>query len=643
MRQRPNLPFFYFFIFILSLFFIGIPSVAATTVTIGDVCSEKTVTATIMINDVKDVASATIKLSYDPSIIVVASIGNSDFPAFIPNIAFAEEGWVMMTGFKTGGGLSGDVKFAEITIAPRGSAGQISKLDLNVEKLSDSGWKPISASVVDGHFGVVDCDALNDCYTYRTGCEDRIFYCSGGRCRYRSANKHTDYYGKWVEYCSGDTVRKHRRFYDYYCEAKKCTAHGSWTDDQLVENCNDHDGWYDTGKTQWVTTKEYDCKYDQKEQKEQEYRDFSCSSGSCTHEVSGTPKWLDTGKTRTLNKADGTDCGSDYYDDFVNYCKSDSVWKHRLFHDFSCSSGSCTDHKCWTDDQLVENCSDHDGWYDTGKTHWVQDAENECLEKEQKEQEYRDFSCSAGSCEYCITGTKWVETGKTRDRIRKIDVSPERWKMNTSEEKQFSALATLTSGGTENVTLKASWSSSDTSVLEHLEGGRFRAKNKGTAEIFATYCEEKDNSTVIVIPPPTPTVSISTDKEEYHAGDTMSVTINFKNPTSDSIKTYFVWHLGLLDFGYWAPMMLTELTLPPNSDKTYIIPIAIGNWGMIEINARWYVAILETTVPYKIISQDTADWKYAPTKQGYEEKTPEEIAKEITKKIKNVEFQAFQA
>ena len=524
MRQRPNLPFFYFFIFILSLFFIGIPSVAATTVTIGDVCSEKTVTATIMINDVKDVASATIKLSYDPSIIVVASIGNSDFPAFIPNIAFAEEGWVMMTGFKTGGGLSGDVKFAEITIAPRGSAGQISKLDLNVEKLSDSGWKPISASVVDGHFGVVDCDALNDCYTYRTGCEDRIFYCSGGRCRYRSANKHTDYYGKWVEYCSGDTVRKHRRFYDYYCEAKKCTAHGSWTDDQLVENCNDHDG-----------------------------------------------------------------------------------------------------------------------WYDTGKTHWVQDAENECLEKEQKEQEYRDFSCSAGSCEYCITGTKWVETGKTRDRIRKIDVSPESWKMNTSEEKQFSALATLTSGGTENVTLKASWSSSDTSVLEHLDGGRFRAKNKGTAEIFATYCEEKDNSTVIVIPPPTPTVSISTDKEEYHAGDTMSVTINFKNPTSDSIKTYFVWHLGLLDFGYWAPMMLTELTLPPNSDKTYNIPIAIGNWGMIEINARWYVAILETTVPYKIISQDTADWKYAPTKQGYEEKTPEEIAKEITKKIENVEFQAFQA
>jgi hypothetical protein len=47
----------------------------------------------------------------------------------------------------------------------------------------------------------------------------------------------------------------------------------------------------------------------------------------------------------------------DYYDDWVNYCKGDSVWKHRLFHNFSCDGGSCTDHVSWVDDQLVENCS----------------------------------------------------------------------------------------------------------------------------------------------------------------------------------------------------------------------------------------------------------------------------------------------
>jgi hypothetical protein len=48
---------------------------------------------------------------------------------------------------------------------------------------------------------------------------------------------------------------------------------------------------------------------------------------------------------------------------------------------------------------------------DTGNTRWV-DA-NKCEEKEQKEQEYRDYKCSAGSCNYSINDTKWVDTGNT--------------------------------------------------------------------------------------------------------------------------------------------------------------------------------------------------------------------------------------
>jgi len=330
-----------------------------------------------------------------------------------------------------------------------------------------------------------NCNAKDGGYAYSNGCEIRDYYCKSNEegCKYKYSGRHTDYYDDWVNYCKGDEVWKHRLFHDFYCDGGKCKDHTSWRGDQLVENCNDKDGWYnkgnsysccdgdkkctcqdqeyrdyycfetsctykvtdtrtkktnckdcndyngwyDTGKTKWVTTKEYACKYDQKEQKEQQYRDYYCSGGSCTYKITKT-QWIDTGNTRTVNKEDGTDCGSD-------------------------------------------------GWFDTGETKWVENA-NPCYEKEQKEQEYRDYYCSGGSCTYEVKNTRWIDTGNTRERIKAIDVRPESCSMNISKEKQFSAIATLTSGGTEDVTSNASWSSNNTSVLEYLGRGKFKAKNE---------------------------------------------------------------------------------------------------------------------------------------------------------------------
>ena len=182
-----------------------------------------------------------------------------------------------------------------------------------------------------------------------------------------------------------------------------------------IENCDDKDGWYDTGETKWATTTVYECKYDQKEQKEQEYRDYYCSGGSCTRKITKA-QWVDAGKTRTVNKPDGTDCGYDYHDGWVNYCKGDEMWKRRQFHDFYCEGGSCVDHTSWVDDQLVENCNARDGWVDTGDTRWIDDPGNECKEKQQKKQEYHDYTCSGGSCDYSVTDTKWINTGITRNK-----------------------------------------------------------------------------------------------------------------------------------------------------------------------------------------------------------------------------------
>ena len=37
-------------------------------------------------------------------------------------------------------------------------------------------------------------------------------------------------------------------------------------------------------------------------------------------------------------------------------------------------------------------------------------------QKEQKEQEYHDYTCSIGSCSYTVTDTQWVDTGNTRNK-----------------------------------------------------------------------------------------------------------------------------------------------------------------------------------------------------------------------------------
>ena len=64
----------------------------------------------------------------------------------------------------------------------------------------------------------------------------------------------------------------------------------------------------------------------------------------------------------------------------------------------------------------IEDCDDYDGWYNTTNTRWVSDT---CIEKEQKEQEYRDYTCEENEgteCAYIVTDTRWVDTGNTRNK-----------------------------------------------------------------------------------------------------------------------------------------------------------------------------------------------------------------------------------
>jgi phage terminase large subunit-like protein len=143
-----------------------------------------------------------------------------------------------------------------------------------------------------------------------------------------------DYYEDWVSYCSGDTVRKHRLFHDFYCSGGTCTDHTSWVDDQLVETCP-----------------------------------------------------------------------ADYYDCWVYYCSGDTVRLHRPFHDFYCSGGTCTYNTTWVNDQLVENCNDRDSPCCLGN------SVASC-----------DYSCVGGSC--FLSGILCSEDEECIDGVCK-EVTPE--------------------------------------------------------------------------------------------------------------------------------------------------------------------------------------------------------------------------
>jgi len=86
------------------------------------------------------------------------------------------------------------------------------------------------------------------------------------------------------------------------------------------------------------------------------------------------------------------------------------------------------------------------------------------------------------------------------DELTSIDVKPDSWTMDINDEKQFSATATYKSGNTEDVTAKATWSSSDTSVLQYLDSGKFRALKEGSATVTAIYKGKSDSSDVTIYP-----------------------------------------------------------------------------------------------------------------------------------------------
>ncbi|MEM7827011.1 MAG: hypothetical protein QXQ40_02180, partial [Candidatus Aenigmatarchaeota archaeon] len=104
-----------------------------------------------------------------------------------------------------------------------------------------------------------------------------------------------------------------------YCSGEIRYFNGACTQDCVCiyssENCNDYDGWYNTSEKRWVDIDQ--CK--EKEQRKEEYRDYSCSPSGCIFNITET-RWIDTSNTR--NKPDGTACDDGLYCTVNDACTS---------------------------------------------------------------------------------------------------------------------------------------------------------------------------------------------------------------------------------------------------------------------------------------------------------------------------------
>ncbi len=120
---------------LLVLLIVSVPA-SATTISIGDVFLEPRdhTVVPIMISNVSNMGVVNINIEYDPSVVRITTVNNSEFGNFYPVINNTI-GLVKIGGVDYGDGLSGNVKLADLMVEAVGNADETTTLNLNINEL----------------------------------------------------------------------------------------------------------------------------------------------------------------------------------------------------------------------------------------------------------------------------------------------------------------------------------------------------------------------------------------------------------------------------------------------------------------------------------------------------------------------------
>ena len=128
---------------------------AQTVVSINDVSVEsgKDISATIILNDVTDYGTGTIKVTYNPAIAQVTGVQGTTDSSILAWNADNSAGSVTISGWNVNG-KTGDVEFAIVKFNAVGSSGSSTSLTLEVTTLQDTSYYDISTTLNHGSLSI---------------------------------------------------------------------------------------------------------------------------------------------------------------------------------------------------------------------------------------------------------------------------------------------------------------------------------------------------------------------------------------------------------------------------------------------------------------------------------------------------------
>jgi len=203
--------------------------------------------------------------------------------------------------------------------------------------------------------------------------------------------------------CSRCRMEEYR---DYYCSEDCMCGYAVTETRQYCEPVNEGE----------VCKLSYDCK----DACTRGQKEYVCKLGACTFN-----RWVELEACNPY--LCDINCGNAFCSNICSFscgaqCERDSDCRSYCVGSIRYYAGDCLAN-C-TCSYQTQNCSELNGWYETGETRWVDlDA---CNEKEQKKEVYRSYSCVANGeaeCVYSVTNFRWVDTGNLREK--EDEVGPE--------------------------------------------------------------------------------------------------------------------------------------------------------------------------------------------------------------------------